>query len=320
LCLDSHQWRRAVLRREHARFASGQNHQADLRLNAERLAVRRIELGFSRPADYRPGGVDPAQLESLRSRIGPGMELTFGGDADRGQAALMRVLGVTSVESYVTWQTVEEAGHGQWDWSRWDRQTEILRSAELKWGPFVILGPGYATPGWYRESDHSRPYVCLEHGQASKIQSLWNPELRPWIERFIQAFAERYRDSGIIESVLLGVSGTYGETLYPAGPADGWTYAIPGQFHNHRGWWAGDPDAAESFRTYLRKRYGDVASLNRAWATHYADFDAVAPMLPDKAPSLQARSDMVEWYMDSMTEFAAFWVATARRHFPQTPI
>lgn len=29
-------------------------------------------------------------------------------------------LGVTSIESYVTWETCERGGEGKWDWSEWD--------------------------------------------------------------------------------------------------------------------------------------------------------------------------------------------------------
>ena len=303
-----------------ARFGHGQNFAADLRLMGSEVAVRRIELLFARPPDYRPGGIDPAMLAKVCTRIGPGMELDIGCDVDRGEAALFRVLGVTSIESYVTWQTVEDAGQGKWDWSRWDRQVEILRGAGLKWAPLVVVGPAYATPKWYRESARSVPYVCLEHGIPSKIQSLWNPQLRPWVDRFIQAFAERYRDQGIIELVRLGVTGIYGETLYPSGPVDGPIFAIPGLFHNHGGWWAGDPLAAASFRDDLRRRYADPAALNRAWAAHYDSFDAVVPLLPEKLPSPRARLDFVDWYLQSMTDFTAFWAATVRKYFPATPI
>jgi hypothetical protein len=317
---DSRQWQRAVVHLPDARLGHAQNFAADFRLMGEGLAVRRIELLFARPADYRPGGIDPVALEKIRTRIGSGMELDFGCDVDRGEAALFRVLGVTSIESYVTWQTVEDAGEGQWDWSHWDQQVAILRSAGLKWAPLLVVGPAYAIPKWYRESERSVPYVCLEHGQASKIQSLWNPQLRGWVDRFIRAFAERYRDQGIIELVRLGVTGIYGETLYPSGPVDGPIFAIPGLFHNHGGWWAGDRFAVESFRHYLRQRYTDLPALNRAWAAQYASFDSIVPMLPEKAPSMRARLDFVDWYLESMTEFTEFWAATARKYFPATPL
>jgi hypothetical protein len=316
----SRAWRRTVLRLPDARLGKGQNFGSDLRLVGNKLAVRRIELHLERPAEYRPGGIDPAILDKFRTQIDPRMELTFGVDADGPQALLLRTLGVTSIESYVTWQTVEDRGQDQWDWSHWDQQVDTLRRHGLKWVPFLVAGPGYATPKWYRESSRSVPYVCLEHGEASKIQSLWNPEFRPWIERFIKTFAERYRQGGMIESVLLGVSGTYGETLYPSGPPEGWTYQIPGMFHNHRGWWAGDKFAAADFRRYLRGRYGEIAVLNRAWGTQHASFDVIAPMLPEKAPSPVARLDVAQWYVQAMTDWAAFWVATTRKHFPNTPI
>ena len=320
LLVGSNAWQRAVVHLPQARFGHGQNFAADFRLAGQDLAVRRVEVDFTRPAEYRTGGIDAERLKTFAASIGPGMELDIGDDTDRGESALFRVLGATSVESYVTWQSVEDAGEGKWDWSHWDRQVEILRRAGLKWAPLLVCGPAYAVPRWYRESDRSVPYVCLEHGEASKIQSLWNPALRPWIERFIKAFADRYRDAGVLELVRLGVTGIYGETLYPSGPVDGPIFDIPGLFHNHGGWWAGDRFAVASFRQCMRGRYAEVAALNRAWGTHYASFDEVRPILPVKAPSPRARLDFINWYLDSMTEFGAFWSTVVRKHFPDTPI
>ena len=320
LLVGSRQWQRAVVHLPQARFGHGQNFAADFRLAGQDLAVRRVEVSFTRPVEYRSGGIDGEKLKKFAASIGRGMELDIGDDTDRGESALFHVLGATSVESYVTWQSVEDAGEGKWDWSRWDRQVEILRHAGLKWAPLLVCGPAYAVPKWYRESERSVPYVCLEHGEASKIQSLWNPALRPWIERFIKAFADRYRDADVLELVRLGVTGIYGETLYPSGPGDGWTFNIPGLFHNHGGWWAGDRFAVASFRRCMRTRYADLAALNRAWGTHYASFDEVQPMLPAKAPSPRARLDFINWYLDSMTEFGAFWSSVVRKYFPHTPI
>ncbi|MGO8751886.1 MAG: beta-galactosidase [Thermoguttaceae bacterium] len=320
LLTGSREWRRAVVHLPQARCGHGQNFAADFRLMGRDLAVRRVDLSFTRPSGYRAGGIDAEELKKFAASIGRGMELDIGDDTDRGESALFRVLGATSAESYVTWQSVEDAGEGKWDWSHWDRQVEILRRAGLKWAPLVVCGPAYALPEWYRESPRSVPYVCLEHGEASKIQSLWNPALRPWVERFIKAFADRYRDTGMLELVRLGVTGIYGETLYPSGPADGPIFEIPGLFHNHGGWWAGDRFAVASFRRLMVGRYADVAALNRAWCTHYASFDEVRPMLPAKAPSARARLDFIHWYLDSMTEFAAFWSTVVRKHFPNTPV
>jgi Glycosyl hydrolase family 14 len=320
LLIGSGQWQRAVIHLPHARFGHGQNFQADFRLAGHGLAVRRIEVSFSKPDDYRPGGFDTVKLEALRAHIGAGMELDLGCDATPAQAALYRMLGFTCVESYVTWQTVEDAGEGKWDWSHWDRQVEILEHAGLKWAPLLVCGPAYSLPKWFRESDRSVPYVCLEHGGASKIQSLWDPKFRFWVDRFIKAFAQRYRDRGVVALVRLGVTGIYGETLYPSGPDSGWAFKIAGPYHNHGGWWAGDPLAVADFRRCMQRRYGTIAALNRAWGTEHAAFDAVAPMVPAKAPSRRARLDFVNWYVQCMTDYSGFWDATVRKHFPKTPI
>ena len=317
----SGKWQRAILRLPDAKFGKGENWQSDFRLSAWSLAVRRIEVSLTRPADYAPGGTPPAVLESYRAHAGPGMELTFGCiTASAGQAKVFRSLGATGAETYCTWQTVEDAGEGKWDWSRWDKQVQVLQEAGLKWVPLIIAGPAYTTPKWYREGPLSVPYVCLEHHQPTKIQSLWNPAWRAWVDRFVNAFAERYRDSGMLESVLIGSSGTYGETLYPAGPEDGWPTDIPGPFHNHLGWWAGDKFAVADFRAHMTKKYGTVAALNRAWKTAYADWDEVTPFIPDTAPSPRARLDMVNWYVQSMTDWAAFMAATVRKHLPATEL
>jgi hypothetical protein len=309
-------WRRRTVRLEHARLGHGQNHGADLRLVGA-CTVARLELSDTAPPGFDPDRPLPdAELAAVRTRIGPGVELTVGNDTDTTQAMLLRSLGVTSVESYVTWQTVEDAGRGQWDWSRWDKQVAVLERAGLKWVPFLIAGPAYANPKWFREGAAHAPYVCLEHGQPSKVESLWNPALKPEIERFLQAVADRYAARGVIESVLLGITGIYGESIYPAGPSDGWTMGIPGVYHNHGGWWAGDPLAQAAFRAAVQRRYGTLAALNAAWGTAYASFDEVRAFLPAKAPGAAARADFVRWYEDEMTAWSRWWAAAARRAFP----
>lgn len=318
--LGSGKWVRRTSVLEHARCGNGQNHGADLRL-AGRAAVARIEISDQKPAGYDPDEPVPAdELAAQTIRIGDGMELCLGNDADPNTALLYKAYGVTSVESYVTWQTVEEAGPGQWDWSHWDKQVAVLQKYGLKWVPFLIAGPAYANPGWFRNGPDHHPYVCLDHGQPSKVESLWNPALRPQIERFLKAFADRYRDTGVIESVLLGVTGIYGESIYPAGPEGGWTASIPGPYHNHAGWWAGDELAIADFRRAMTAKHGTIAKLNAAWGTAHAGFGEVTTFLPANAPNDTARLDLVRWYEQAMTDWSAWWVEVTRRQFPETAI
>ena len=313
--VGSRAWRRVAFPLPGLSLRHGQNHGADFRLHGRDLAVRRIELTDRRPPEADAPAVPPV----LAVHRPPGMELTFGNDASAEDAAVFRMLSLTSVESYVDWAGVEPE-RDRWDWSKWDAQVAVLEKAGLKWVPFLIAGPAYATPLGFQDGPDSRFYRCLEHGKEGRVQSLFNPALRPQVERFIAAFAARYRDRGIVESLLLGVTGIYGESIYPAGPEGGWTARLTGSYHNHAGWWAGDPLAAAAFRDAMRARYADVAALNRAWGTAHASFDAVAPFLPAQAPNDRARADFVEWYQQAMTDWSVFWARTVRRHFPATPV
>ncbi len=284
----------------------------------------------------------PSPLQVAKPLRGPkGFEITFGNDATEETAKLYKSLGVTSIESYVTWETVERKGEGQWDFSQWDRQVEILQKYGLKWVPFLIAGPGYSMPDWYRSSNQHRGAVCLEHSIAGVVESIWNPALLPHIERFIGKFAERYRDSGVIESVLLGISGDFGEAIYPVW-GGGWTFIVPGIYHTHLGFWCGDEDARQDFRQTFLKKYGSIQNLNVAWGTRWnraeeIDFPPleIPPnnwgiVLDDMSGSgLAAWTDAVSrrrwldfmhWYRSSMTDLADWWMAATRKHFPHTEI
>jgi len=318
-------WRKGYFYLPAASLMHGENNHADFRLCLSGLAVRGITVSPRKPAGFNPD--EPLDADTLRQfqvARAPGMEVTFGSDASPEQAQLFKALSVTSVESYVDWAGVEPA-EDRWDWSKWDKQTAVLKRAGLKWVPFLIAGPAYATPLWFQNGPHSHAYRCLEHGQESKVQSLFNPEWRLYVDRFIKAFAGQYRDAGVIESLLLGVSGIFGESIYPAGnpkggTQSGWTARLTGDYHNHFGWWAGDPDAVAAFRAAMKKHYGTIAALNEAWKTSHTGFEDVAPFVSEQAPSDRARADFVEWYQQAMTDWVVFWVKTTRKYFPQTEI
>lgn len=53
-------------------------------------------------------------------------------------------------------------------------------------------------------------------------QSIWSPTLRPRVSEFLRRFAAHF-DTERIESVMMGISGDFGEALYTAG-GNAWTY------------------------------------------------------------------------------------------------
>ena len=122
----------------------------------------------------------------------------------------MKALGVTSHEVYVRWNLCEVAS-GRWDWSVYDRYVEVYKKHGLKWVPFLICGSAYSLPDWYYKSPESQGYVCLEHGQESDVQSLWNPALREHVRRFIRAFCEHI---GVAKRDIGGVVGSETRSAY----------------------------------------------------------------------------------------------------------
>ncbi|MFQ1021431.1 family 14 glycosylhydrolase [Tardisphaera saccharovorans] len=232
-----------------------------------------------------------------------GMDKGFSGKAD---AALvkMKEAGVTSVETYVLWRDVEGREEGNFDFSLFDEDLASLKRRSLKWVPFVVMGPWYSTPEWFIRSSKSVPSVCLEHNRAGGNQSIWSPFLREQVKRLLAAFRERYEGEESIESVLIGISGDYGEAIQTV--YGNW----PGEYHGHRGYWAGDPYAVESFRNFLLYHYGSLSGINAAWETAYS-WEEVRPFIPQRpyAPSARAASDFFKWYRESMTSWADWWLS-----------
>jgi hypothetical protein len=227
---------------------------------------------------------------------------------------LYRDLGATSVQLYIDWKQIEPAP-GQYDWSAYDKDAEALAAHGLKLGPFIICGSWYVTPQYVRDEPGMVMYRCVEHDRDSAMPSLWCPNIRPHIARFVQAVADHFEPSGILSFALLGPTGDYGEALYPI-VGNG-----PGAYHGHPGHWCNDPLALTDLRRWLGEQYGhDVAALNKSWHTSYASFEDVHPFIRTHAPNEKAYVELVRWYRDSMTGFCDFWLDAAQAAFKKTPI
>ncbi len=225
---------------------------------------------------------------------------------------ICREMGITSLQSYVGWAQLEPE-QGKITYALYDPVVDQLRKHGLKWLPFLITGPYIATPEWFRE-EKGVDAVCLEHGIPIRIQSIWNPELRMGVRRFLELFKAHY-EPAVIEALNLGISGNWGESIYPAGGG----FDMQG-VHTHIGWWCGDKYARTDFRRWLKNKYNNVVALNIAWETAFGGFEEVEPFLPEDAPSRRAVTDLKDWYTGSMTDYAEFWVKTAREMYPELPI
>ncbi|MBQ9358648.1 MAG: family 14 glycosylhydrolase [Abditibacteriota bacterium] len=234
---------------------------------------------------------------------------------------------VDVVQSYVTWGGIEKSP-GEYDWTYWDNQARIMREWGFKLQAFIAAGPSCATPAWYLASPEHKGAVCLEHGEETKIESVWNTAIDKHIKSFLEAFYLRYKD--ILYSVEFGISGDFGETIYPYWGVP-WTFAVNGDYHTHPGYWCGDPLARRDFADSMKQKYGSISRLNAAWHTGFASFDdELMPFGDEKSkeeyfdalrPGTRRRwYDLVDWYRGSMERLAERWLDISDGIFTDIPV
>ncbi|MBO4548677.1 MAG: beta-galactosidase, partial [Abditibacteriota bacterium] len=333
-------WNRAVVNYEDFIPAGKMNLDASFRLSTRPgLAVSRVDIYNEKLEPEDQDGAIDAYFEAMNftNQRDAGVRYVYGIGVydliDVNTGKLFKKMGVTSVENYVTWRSVENNGKDDWDWSLWDKNLDIIKKSGLKWSPAIMHSPAYTIPDWYAESDEFVPNTCLEHNTAGKTASLWTPGFRTWTERFIKAFAERYADTGLIESLIPGIQGDFGEAIYTVQGNDVIYNLIGGPYHNHIGYWCNDPYALESFQKFAEGKYKDTDKLNRVWGTSFDSFEAVRFPFYSEAdvnayidrmqtdPSCRRYYlDFVWWYRNCMTEYADWWLGMLRKYFPETPI
>ena len=287
-----------------------------------------------------PAGWDEKLLQ-MNVTIPKGNELCIGMGAPLNPLELkkLKCMGVTSVEQYVTWESVNNGGEDVWDFSVWDAEVAKLKEAGLKWLPFVIAGPAYSLPDWYRSSRDFEGLTCYEHNIESKIQTLWDKNFYKYIDRFLKAFSDHYKDKSIFEGIMFGICGDFGEAIVSVWHGN-WPQAIPGMYHAHSGYWCQDRFAKADFRGWAEKKFGNIAALNESWGTSFPAFAAVdyppivstpdnfrydentAPgsFVPKTVAERRRWIDFIDWYRQSMTDYVSFWTKTGRKYFPNNEL
>ncbi len=285
--------------------------------------LRSIRLTGERPEIEPAPLVDPA----IRFDIPSQRVMPAGGDyltpeqlpemlaGMRNALPLVRALGFNGIESFVRWGFAERQ-RGVYDWSFYDAIAAEIERHGLKWFPMLLAGSGYALPDWMYRSKDDFGFVCLEHGSRNDTQSIFHPFQTEYAERFIQEFGKHYGSRVVLLGIRLGPSGDYGEAQYPArGPGFRFTKS-----HTHIGFWAGDDRAQADFRAWLRARYPDIASLNKAWEGSYRSFEEVKTFLPDTSRTRRQRLDFANWYMGAMSQWCEKWAIWSRQALPASVI
>jgi beta-galactosidase len=238
--------------------------------------------------------------------------LCYGGDYNPEQwprevwledARLMREAGVNLVTVGVfSWAWLEpEEGRFEFDWL--DEVLDLLQ----RHGVLVDLATATAAPP---------PWFSRRHPESLPVdrdgRTLWpgsrqtfcpsSPAYRGGAVRLAEALAKRY--AGHPALAMWHVHNEYG---------------------CHNGHCYCDTSAA-AFRSWLRRRYGELDVLNRAWGTafwsqRYGDWDEVDP--PRPAPTFVNPTKQLDWWRFSSGELLECFRAEREvlaRHTPSTPI
>ncbi len=217
-------------------------------------------------------------------------------------------------QTRVLWSVVEQR-EGIFDWSAYDRLLEVHKRHGIRWAPIVVVSGVDAVPAWMSNKHGFRRFTCVEHGTESPVASRWFPLLRSSGLKFLRAFCERYRDSGALESVTLGIAGSDGRA---AMPGYGVLPATPG--HLHPGLWIRDEYAIEAFQIWLASKYGGSNLFRDAWGGLSQGIPFVEPFKKSDAPTERAWLDQLDFAADSMTQWARLWLKEARSALPSTPL
>jgi hypothetical protein len=230
---------------------------------------------------------------------------------------LVKVLGFNAVEGYIKWNFIEYE-KGCFDYSYYDELIDYAATYDLKWFPLLIGGSSYALPDWYYESEGYTGFVCLEHGEANDIPTIFNEHQTGPVSNFLYDLGKHYNGNENVQGVRLGPSGNYGESQYPATGV--WGYKGRWQ-HMHIGWWAGDKDASVKFREYLKGKYSnDIRLLNDAWNEENINFEDIDTFLPSSALSPRKRKDFTDWYVHEMDDWCERWAIWTREHLKSCDI
>jgi len=326
---DTRTWQRATIRLVEPVFDGSGPLGADIRLTASGpMHLSSVVISTERPPDFDETDQlsHARRIERLLRPKYPkaAVPVSVGniggifGNADIAHAQdvtpwlpIYKAMGITAIQSYVGWCNIEKT-EGHWDWSYYDWVVEQAKRFGLKWIAFIMIGPWYAMPKWWLETPNNYRNKCLEHGEESWVQSIWNPVLLDYVDRFMKKFAEHYPEE-IIESVMIGIAGDYGESTTNG-------VFIGRNYHTHVGYWCGEKVAVDDFRRKMRERYGSIAALNKTWKASYSSFDEVRPLLHEDAPSDRMWLDQVNWYVDRMTWWLARWGEIVRAALPNTVI
>lgn len=191
-------------------------------------------------------------------------------------------LGFNTVRYWVDWATAEPES-GVWNLNFIDHLMDLAKKNELK---VIIQLYLDSAPNWiaslFPDSRFQAQSGDVIDSQASPGYCFDHKDVRKEAELFMQKVVYQVKDH----------PNFYGWDIWSEPHVISWTWLdwIPRSI----GWFCYCCHSQERFRRWLKKRYGDLSSLNRAWYRAYRDWNEV---IPPKYVTLSTWRDFVDWQL-----------------------
>jgi len=232
-------------------------------------------------------------------------------EAIRRDFRRLRQIGVTAICVDHEWS---QAIDGNWRWL--DREHRLAREAGLGIIPWLSLKTWSDVNGANRLKLAKRWYgvdLRLGKNQDGSLGAplIYDESVIRFGARYACDYLKRYREQALLRLEWGGKN----RPVICLSVESAWQ----GSF---------DDETNRRFRAWLRRRYADVTALNRAWGTHYRNFDAVDPRdktvfdyaaAPSgKAKHPQAIEDHVEFRSQTISTSLALMAQHVREAYPDT--
>lgn len=239
-----------------------------------------------------------------------------------------KAIGIVAVSTDVWWGKVEGEADQQFDWGYYDRVSDTIIDAGLKWVPIFSFHQCGGNVGdncdipiptwlWSKlggEQPDKLKYKSEKGHYSTEVIALWADDIaREQYTEFIQAFADHFEGkSGFIEEINIS-AGPSGELRYPSyNQHDGFRYP-------ERGFLQSYSDAAQNdFRRFIKERYKDLDGVKQAWGGAISTWEDIRP--PSDADGFFSRQDylniqygrdFIEWYNQALLDHGEFMLNVA---------
>lgn len=297
--------------------------------------------GFTEPLRLDNGNVTLSVMAPLMvgEVVNPGSESNKAawGEFDR-QLSEAKKLGIDAVSTDVWWGLIEPR-KGEFDWSYYEKLSDHITQAGLKWVPILSfhrcggnVGDDVSVPlpSWVWADVASRAsggdaeaikYKSEQGHTSTEYLSLWADDAA--MERYVSVMTE-------FQNHFAAKAKDIGEVNVSLGPAGEMRYPSYNSHDNNTGYptrgalQAYSPLAIDSFRQFVTQKYGNFDGIGKAWGIKDLDQNHV---LPPSDPqgffdrgdhfNMQYGRDFFDWYNQSLVDHGRRMMTVATSIFGQ---